>query len=305
MPPFVPVVSIDRSQSVRLGRGFGNRVPNEFDMGDLATNDQDGKLFHAFYADLGQGHVRKDLQRHSAVGAIWNLGSAAAGKFSDLFATYGVAASAGTNFGINVSAGVIQSRIFGGQLLVAAQTVTPVAPSPFDRFDLVSCQSNGNVVVYQGGPAQAAPTYEVDSVSITGATAGTITLSFHYNGFLYTTATIAYNATAAAVASAVLAATGGPALPSGSLTGTGGPLSTAAVTLTASGALEGPITGQTVSAVSGLTGATATAFNQTTAGVGAAWPTFNGNDMPVALVFVPATATSSANYVFTNLVSNS
>ena len=106
----------------------------------------------------------------------------------------------------------------------------------------------------------------VQTLSITGApTGGTFTLTL--NGF--TTAPIAYNATAAQVQSALLAATNavGATLPANSITCTGGPLPTTNVVITFTGALgHQPVPLLTASSA-GLTGGTtptATVANTTT-----------------------------------------
>lgn len=107
-----------------------------------------------------------------------------------------------------------------------------------------------------GTITRIADVFEVDTVSISGSpTGGTFTLSFTYEGSNYTTGAIAYNATASAVAAAVLAAEGGPSLPP-TLTGSGGPLPGSTVTLTASEELLGAFTSQ-AAVSSGLTGGTA------------------------------------------------
>lgn len=87
-------------------------------------------------------------------------------------------------------------------------------------------------------------------------TAGTFTVTFTISGVAYTTAAIAAGATAAAIALAILAAI--PFWPAGSVTGSGGPLTTGVVTLTFSGALAAqPIPVPTVNAAS-LTGSSPT-----------------------------------------------
>ncbi len=306
MPPYIPLLSISRSQSIRIGRGPGNSVVNELNLGDIATNPHTGALISLFYADLGNPNVRKDYQHHAAMGAVESIGNASLTTSSDLFRVSGLAVTAGTGFGINVAAGLIQSRFYGGQLATALQTVTPAPPSTSDRTDLVVL-NNAGVASVVAGVAGGVPTYEVDSVVTSGVpTGGTFTLQFTYDGNTYTTAPIAFNASAAAVASALAAATGGPALP-GTLTGSGGPLPTA-VTITASGAFEGPITGQ-IGNGAGLTGGTApaVAFTRTTQGTGGSpAPTFPaGNTMTLAEVFIPSTATSSTNYTFTNVTPTS
>lgn len=83
---------------------------------------------------------------------------------------------------------------------------------------------------------------------------GTFTITYTIGGTAYTTAPIAFNATAAAIATAVLAAV--PFWPAGTVTGGGGPISTTAVTLTFSGVLANqPMPLPTVNST-GLTGTT-------------------------------------------------
>jgi hypothetical protein len=114
-----------------------------------------------------------------------------------------------------------------------------------------------------GPPAQ----YEVDSVSVGAASAGTVTLSFVWDNITWTTGSIAFNASAASVASAVQSAIGpgGQLLPANVVVGSGGPLATGAVTLTFQNELVGPVTGQAITP-SGLTGGTA-AFTRTITGL--------------------------------------
>lgn len=293
--PYLPIISISRSQSTRIGRGPGNSVPNEIDLGDLTINPQTGGLITLFYANLGDPNVRRDYQHHSAIGALDSIGTASLSVTSDLFAAAGLAVTAGTGFAVNVAAGTLQARFYGGQLAVGAQVVTPGAPSATDRTDLVIINNLG-VVSVVAGLLSGVPVYEIDTLTSTN-TAGTFGLEFTYNGSNYTTATnLAFNSTAAAVAAAVNAATGGPRLPA-TFTGTGGPLGTAAVTLTASSALEGPLTNQAI-IPNALTGGAAS-FVRTTQGSGGGQAPVppGGNVMALAEVFIPSTATSSANYV--------
>lgn len=261
-------------------------------------------MWTAYYANLGSGVTRRDIQHHTSIGALIPVGAATNSVWSDVFKVSGLAVTAGTGFAVNVAAGVIQSRFYGAtaQLAASAQVVTPGAPSAFDRTDQVIISSAGVVSVVPGRAATATAIYEVDSVVTSGVpTGGTFALSFMYAGFTYTTAGIAFNASAATVATAVLAATGGPALPATSIAGTGGALPTA-VTLTTSGALQGPITNQVFNG-NLLTGGTAPSgtFTATTAGVGATAPQPNGGFLPLAHVYIPSTATTSANYTITTI----
>jgi hypothetical protein len=111
---------------------------------------------------------------------------------------------------------------------------------------------------------EASPTNEVQSLSITGSpTGGTFTLSFRGQ----TTGTIAYNATAAQVQSA-LEALG--AIGSGNVACTGGPLPGTAVTITFQNVLGGLNVPQLAIGSNNLTGGTSPApsVSTTTPGVG-------------------------------------
>lgn len=301
---YLPVVSLNRGQQVRLGNAFPDQLGRTKQTGNDGT-----RVFHATHVSLAQGNARRDLQRHSAIGSYEVVG-AVTSKWSDLFAPSGGTVSAGSGNSVNVSAFSLQSRLFPDQFPLSVAAVTNLATPSFasnDVYYLIKVDEYGNVTAVPGSQSTGAPTYEVDTVTITGTpTGGTFTLSFTYNGFNYVTAGIAYNAAASAVASAVLAATGvgsttAPALPTSTLTGSGGALPGAAVTLTASGALEGPITNQSIN-ISGLTGGTpGGSFVSTTAGSGnATLPPFDGSSLPLASVFVAAGA--SAPSKITSLV---
>jgi hypothetical protein len=109
-------------------------------------------------------------------------------------------------------------------------------------------------------------TNAVITLTETGSpTGGTFTLSWVIQGTTYTTAAIAYNAAASAIATAIQSAL--PIWPAGVVTGGGGPLGTSAVTLTFSGALGNqPIPLPTVTA--SLTGGTTPAITPTSSTVG-------------------------------------
>src|ERR1700722_14569324 len=115
MPPYLPVVSIERAKSVqvRLGSGPGNSVPPSFELGDTITAPQSGKLHSCFYANLADGKTRRDLQHHSAIGQILHVGVPTTSVWSDLFVvpTSGlVVTGVSSSFNVKTSAGIIQSR---------------------------------------------------------------------------------------------------------------------------------------------------------------------------------------------------
>jgi hypothetical protein len=279
MPPFLPAFSISRSQSVRLGRGPGNQNVPELNSGDIAINPQTGALIGPQYVDLGNPYTRRDYQRHQAMGALIDVGSTSNTVYSDLFGT-GFAVTNGSGFTLNVAAGVIQSRYSGAQIAVPATTVTtPGAPLFGTRNDLVIVNNAGVVSLLPGPMDTVAPTYDVVTVSSSAAiTGGTFKVGFTYNGFWFTTAALANTTTGAQLATAMLAATGGPnnaALsayaPSAvaGLSATGAGLSTGAVNLvvTAAGGLEGPL--QNVTLLNNTATGGTLSLVHTTSGVGA------------------------------------
>ena len=83
MPPYLPLVSVSRSQNIRLGQGPGNAVPT-------MTLDNP----YPFYADLGVSEVRRDLQHHVAVGAILVVGAISLTVSSDYYISSPILVSA-------------------------------------------------------------------------------------------------------------------------------------------------------------------------------------------------------------------
>lgn len=320
MPPYQPVLSVSRSQSMRIGRGPGSSVVPEINSGDTLIHPDTGALQGPLYVDLGNPFARRDYQHHQAVGGMVDVpifSSTAANQnplttYTDLFSPIaGLALSNGAGFGINVSAGIIQSRYTGGQIVIPATTVTPAAPPVAGgRIDSVVISSSGVVSVVTGAADTVAPTYDVWTLATTGA--GTsFKLQWTYDGFIFTTAAITATGTTASVATAIQGATGGPGnnastflaaangtgllAPLAAIATTGaGPLGSGTVTITASGMLEGPIPFAVVSNI----GVVVT-LTHTTVGVGAAVPPIpSGDSLILGNVYVPSTATTSANYVY-------
>jgi hypothetical protein len=281
---YLPVVSLSRSQSVRLGRGLGSSVPNELSAGDLAINPQTGALLTVFYANLSDPNVRKDFQHHSTLGALMAAGVLTTSRSSDMFAQAAPAVAAGAGLTVNVPTFTLIGRTFGGVIQVPTSTNLPVAPnvSGASRTDAVVVNNAGQVSVVTGTPSEAGVS-EVDTVTITGTpTGGSFTLSGTYDATPFVTSAIAFNASAAAVATAVEDA----ANYDSTTVATGGPLPGAAVVLTTPGiSLSG------LSAASSLTGGTpVVTFAQTQAGVLAS-PTVGGNVQVIATFTVANAAT--------------
>lgn len=111
-------------------------------------------------------------------------------------------------------------------------------------------------------------TYAVWTVTAGTATGGSGTWSFVWNGITYTTPSIAFNASAAAVAAAIQAAVGAhdEILPGVCVGTTGGPLGTANVVVTFQGNVTGDVSSLAV-ATNSYTGGTIPTFVHTTTGV--------------------------------------
>lgn len=141
-------------------------------------------------------------------------------------------------------------------------------PHPLLGFDGDSAKKGSGVLLASGsGVANLGGANEVQTVTITGTpTGGTFTLT--YDGA--TTAAIAYNANAAAVASAVAAL---PNVGSGNVAGAGGALPGTPVTLTFQGSLAKRNVSQ-MTAAAAFTGGTTPAIAVTTTTPGSAEDAF-------------------------------
>lgn len=309
--PYLPIVSLNHSQSIRIGSGAGTHVPNPFNA-STATGliPQTGVLNHAFYADLSDATVRRDLQRHATLGAIMVAGVPTQTVFSDLYESSDIAVTAGTGMKVNVAAGQIASRIWGTTLTTTAKSgasgLAIAAAGSGDRVDLVVVDASG-VPSIVTGVAGSAVVFEVLQIkrATTTVSSGTYVLNFTWAGNVYTTAAIDYAALPSAVATAMIAATGSPSgtIPAGGFVGSGAAVAggTGVTTITAAKEVEGPLTslGITPTFVGGGT----YSFTEVTAGVDstAATPAYPVNYLTVATVLVPDAAASSAEFTITDV----
>lgn len=325
MPPYVPVVSVNHSQNVRLGRGPGNAVPG------VLAGEQSSRTPCAFYADLGRSEVRRDFQRHSAVGAIVEVGAPSSGVFSDWFlkSATGLVPAAGTGFTLSVTpqttsllAPVIQSRTFGTMLSVTqpdgtalgagtnlAQLTIAKPDATYDRWDLLYVDQAGRLQL-RTGPIGSTIVNNVFTITPVGTpAAGNFKLSFTWHGNWYTTANIAYNASGATIATAMIAATralnypagvtasaaAAPAIPALGFTGSGADVSAGAATITSANFVSGPISNQIISDYPSGTASTGYTFATTTTGSGGADPQpLGGTMLPLAHIYVPHAAANAA-----------
>ena len=329
MPPHLPLVAVSRSQAIRIGRGPGSAVVPPFNMGDIATNPETGGLYSLLYADLGNPQVRRDVQHHSAEGAIETVAGAASNTtWTDLYrlSSTGLVVSSGSNFTISVTpqttslaAPLIASRFYGalanapvtqpGGVALGAGTnlasLTLATPDPvLDRYDQVYVAPNGQLGIQTGMPVAAAVQTVFTITAVGSPAAGSFKISWNYAGYPYTSGSIAYGATGAAVVTGLLAAANGaatqpPTIPTAGFTGSATTLP-AATTITSSVAVGGPITNLTVTENS-MTASTNYALAVTTQGSGPLPFVPAGVNLPLCNVFVPHAAANAAACTFTNL----
>lgn len=315
MPPFLPLMSLNRSQNVRLGRGPGNNVPPAF------TGGTSNVPRYAFYADLGDPEVRRDYQRHSAIGSLADIGATSNTVWSDFYKGFGgtgLVVTAGSTYFWNVSpqqvslnAPNITSRTYGNTTTVSqvdgtafgsgASSVSskPAAATGLDRWDLIYVDGRtGRLAVQTGPTTTVAAVQQVTTITPVGVpAAGTaIKIGFTWNGFNYTTTSFAYNVSNANLATAFAGATGGPKIPTASVVASSGPLPLATTITFAK--WMGPVTNiSVVDYGSDFTASTGFTFATTTLGSGAQSPRYGGSNFPLASAFVPGAAANTAAYV--------
>lgn len=104
--PFLPVQAVNRSQKVRIGKGATAVL--------LQPNVTS-------YVDTSDGNVRRDLQRHSAIGSYIIVGNLSAST-ANIVVDNGGAVVPGTGVTANVSAGDLHNRSTGAWINGAAAT---------------------------------------------------------------------------------------------------------------------------------------------------------------------------------------
>jgi lysophospholipase L1-like esterase len=162
------------------------------------------------------------------------------------------------------------AQAVGRAIVAALSSLAPAAPVLSGSVDDLNNKfTNGMFIGGSNGVATSwtnrYTVYEIDSLSLGAASAGTVVVSFTWQGVVYTTAPINFNDSNATVQAALRAALGpsGQTLPAASITVTGGPLP-AAITITMSAGMVGPVTVQTATPT-GLTGGTVSYTRSTAA----------------------------------------
>lgn len=144
MPPYLPVQAVNRSQAVRIGTG---------------ATAQELHPSVTTYVDLANGVVKRDLQRHSAVGAYIIVGALTNSNLDEVVTTGATATVTGSTLVVTVAAGELKKRSTGVFITVAGGTATlAAADASLDRTDLVWLNAATGAVGWSKGILAAAAT---------------------------------------------------------------------------------------------------------------------------------------------------
>ena len=154
--PFVPVLAISRSQSVRIGNAQGTATPGT--VPQVGYKPDGTTLNSPYYVDLSDGPSRRDLAHHLALGAVIVVGGLTNSN-SDWVVVDGGVVTAGTGLTVNVSAGDLLQRSTGAEKSGASATNSTIASnsSGNPRIDLVSWDNTSGAVTVTTGTAAASP----------------------------------------------------------------------------------------------------------------------------------------------------
>lgn len=154
MAVYLPVQALNRSQNIRLGQGAS------------AVQLVSGTTS---YVDITNGAIKRDIQRHSAIGAILVVGGLTASNL-DTIITTGATATA-SNLVITVTAGELKKRSSGVFTTIAGGTVTlGTADGTQDRTDLVWIKLSDGSLGWSKGILAAATTSVAPTAGVGTAT---------------------------------------------------------------------------------------------------------------------------------------
>jgi hypothetical protein len=157
MPPYLPLVSLNRSNKVRIN---GQTIPALSqilaDIDTYSPNDAEGPA----YVDLGATSepgtpVWKEVAYHSSIGQVLVYGALA----NNLVQVTGLFTTAdGSDLVLTVSSGTVKDLVAGTVLAVpAAQTVTVVADGTHPRIDTIQINKTTGVVSFVAGTPAVSP----------------------------------------------------------------------------------------------------------------------------------------------------
>lgn len=141
MALYLPIRAFNRSQQVRID---GQKI--------LPTATT--------YVDISIGTVRKSVGYHSAIGAVYPVGSLTASNASVVFTNGVVVTAQGTpDQTVAVSAGELRDRTTGVYVAVAAVSAlaASAAHATLARIDIVQVNTTTGVATYKAGTAAASP----------------------------------------------------------------------------------------------------------------------------------------------------
>lgn len=144
MAVYLPVQAINRSQNIRLGQGA------------TAVQLVSGTTS---YVDITNGAIKRDLQRHSAIGAILIVGGLTASNLNTIVASGATATVTGSTLVVTVASGELKNRATGVFTPIAGGTVTvSAADGTQDRTDLVWIKLSDGTLGWSKGVLAAAAT---------------------------------------------------------------------------------------------------------------------------------------------------
>lgn len=141
MAEYLPIRALTRSQQVRIGGQTIGTV-------------------HNYYVDINDGKTRKDLQTHSAIGAIIVTGPVSATS-GDVVVTSGAVTNQGTSATdmiVTTLDGTLRNRDTGAQITVnSTNTTIATADATNPRIDLIQVNTTSGAVSGKTGTAAASP----------------------------------------------------------------------------------------------------------------------------------------------------
>lgn len=141
MALYLPIRAISRSQGVRVG---GTKVST--------TTTK--------YVDISDGQTRRELNHHSAIGAVVVVGPLTATDSDIVVETGGlVTANGSPDQAVDVSAGEVRVRSTGEwtAFTAASNLSATAAHGSLARVDIVQVDSTDGTVSYKAGTAAASP----------------------------------------------------------------------------------------------------------------------------------------------------
>ena len=168
MPPYLPLVALNRSATVRIN---SQKIPALSqiisDIDTYPPNDAEGPALVDLGATSEPGTpVWKEVAYHASIGQVLAYGPIV----NNLFVVSGLYTTAdGTDLILSVSPGTIRNSTSGAVVVApAVQTVTVVADGTNPRIDLVQVNTTTGVVTFVAGTPAVSPVAPVAAAGNVG-----------------------------------------------------------------------------------------------------------------------------------------